>query len=323
MKFCNAVLVATLTVTGATAFVAPQHNVRSSAFKSSRKSAELGMSLVDVFRPKKSESISIPPPEYISEGQVRSLFYLWNDALATGDSRIVARRYAHDAVLLPTVSDEPRTNHDGIKEYFDNFLKLKPQGVILEGHIKIGSGFAKDSGIYEFSMGADGSKVKARYSFIYTYDEDTETWQIAHHHSSFMPESVITGSVEIRKEQVQNLFHLWNDALATGDADAVAKRYAKNAVLLPTVADEPRTDYDGIRDYFRGFLKLKPQGKILESHVTTGPNWAKDVGVYEFHMRSNGSKVKARYSFVYTREDGVWKVAHHQLRYCLCCCCLV
>jgi hypothetical protein len=35
---------------------------------------------------------------------VRSLFTLWNDALATGDSRIVAGRYANGATLLPTVS---------------------------------------------------------------------------------------------------------------------------------------------------------------------------------------------------------------------------
>jgi len=46
-------------------------------------------------------------PQTISEGQVRSLFYLWNDALATGDSRIVAKRYSSDAMLLPTVSDVP------------------------------------------------------------------------------------------------------------------------------------------------------------------------------------------------------------------------
>ena len=56
---------------------------------------------------------------------VRSLFYLWNDALATGDSRIVAARYAPDAVLLPTVSDTPRTNPEAIKDYFDAFLQKK------------------------------------------------------------------------------------------------------------------------------------------------------------------------------------------------------
>jgi hypothetical protein len=39
----------------------------------------------------------------ITNEQVRALFGLWNDALATGDSRIVASRYAHGATLLPTV----------------------------------------------------------------------------------------------------------------------------------------------------------------------------------------------------------------------------
>ena len=63
----------------------------------------------------------------VSEEKIRSLFYLWNDALATGDSRLVAKRYASDAILLATVSDEPRTDPKGIKNYFDNFLKLKPQ----------------------------------------------------------------------------------------------------------------------------------------------------------------------------------------------------
>jgi hypothetical protein len=36
-------------------------------------------------------------------------------------------------------------------------------------------------------MGADGTKVKARYTFVYVF-EDGE-WKISHHHSSIMPES--------------------------------------------------------------------------------------------------------------------------------------
>lgn len=79
------------------------------------------------------------------EQEIRALFSLWNNALATGDSRLVAARYAKDAVLLPTVSDTPRTTPELIKDYFDAFLKRKPQGVITEGYIKIGDGFAKDS----------------------------------------------------------------------------------------------------------------------------------------------------------------------------------
>ena len=145
----------------------------------------------------------------LTEPEVRALFQLWNDALATGDSRIVAKRYSSDPMLLPTVSDLPRTDYDGIKDYFDTFLQLEPQGTILQGKIRIGNGWAQDAGIYEFTMRATGAKVKARYSFVYIYENGQ--WKISHHHSSTMPE----GKVEMEQSQVRNLFHLWNDALDT------------------------------------------------------------------------------------------------------------
>eukprot|EP00532_Pseudo-nitzschia_australis_P014240 CAMPEP_0168284040 /NCGR_PEP_ID=MMETSP0141_2-20121125/23277_1 /TAXON_ID=44445 /ORGANISM="Pseudo-nitzschia australis, Strain 10249 10 AB" /LENGTH=490 /DNA_ID=CAMNT_0008227983 /DNA_START=380 /DNA_END=1852 /DNA_ORIENTATION=+ len=247
----------------------------------------------------------------ISPEEVRSLFSLWNNALATGDSRLVASRYAtkSGAVLLPTVSDTPRTDFGSIKDYFDAFLKKQPQGEILEGNIRIGNGWAQDAGIYEFTMGAEGgAKVKGRYTYTYVM-EDGE-WKIAHHHSSVMPEGIDIAT-SITKSEVQGLFHLWNDALATGDSGLVASRYASKGVLLPTVSDVPRDDFDSIKNYFDAFLLKQPQGKILESFVTIGTNWAQDVGIYEFTMGDTGAKVKARYSFVYTHEGGQWKIAHH------------
>jgi hypothetical protein len=51
-----------------------------------------------------STSSSTAKKSDITPEQVRNLFGLWNDALATGDSRIVASRYAPGATLLPTVS---------------------------------------------------------------------------------------------------------------------------------------------------------------------------------------------------------------------------
>jgi len=160
----------------------------------------------------------------------------------------------------------------------------------------------------QFTMGATGDIVKARYSFVYVWEDGA--WKISHHHSSAMPEASMIGQA-ITQEEVKELFNLWNDALATLDSDVVAKRYAKEAVLLPTVSDIPRTDYDSIKDYFDQFLLKKPQGKILESYQVVGDKWCKDVGIYEFTMGSDGSKVEARYSFVYVFEDGEWKIAHH------------
>ena len=132
------------------------------------------------------------------------------------------------------VSDIPRTDFDSIKDYFDSFLLKKPQGEILEGYIRIGDGWAQDNGIYEFTMGATGDVVKARYSFMYVQDDDGK-WKIGHHHSSQMPEG-ITVAQQIDENQVRNLFNLWNDALATKDPKVVASRYTKDAVLLPTVS---------------------------------------------------------------------------------------
>jgi uncharacterized protein (TIGR02246 family) len=245
--------------------------------------------------------------EPITEKEVRGLFNLWNDALASKSPEKVAARYSKESVLLPTVSDVPRNDYLGKVDYFTNFLKLEPQGEILEGNIIIGTNWAQDAGIYEFTFGANGQKVKGRYTYVYVF-EDGE-WKISQHHSSVMPEA---GKPQpISEEEVRNLFQLWNSALATEDPDAVAKRYASKAVLLPTVSDVPRTDYGLIKDYFVGFLKKKPQGEILESNVTIGHNWCQDAGIYEFTMGATGDKVKGRYSFVYVWEDGQWKISHH------------
>ena len=61
----------------------------------------------------------------ITESEVRDLFGLWNSALATLDPKKVATRYAKKSVLLPTVSDTPRTDFASKEDYFTNFLKLK------------------------------------------------------------------------------------------------------------------------------------------------------------------------------------------------------
>ena len=62
-----------------------------------------------------------------------------------------------------------------------------------------------------------------------------------------MPEGMTPIGEDITKEQVRDLFSLWNDALQTGDSAKVAARYARKAVLLPTVSDVPRTDADSIK----------------------------------------------------------------------------
>jgi len=119
---------------------------------------------------------------------VEELFDAWNNALQTGDAKKVAAMYAEDAVLLPTVSNLPRTTPAEIEDYFEHFLQKKPYGIIKQRNIKQGCNKLTDAGIYDFEGVSDGRKevVPARYTFVYEYRNGE--WKIVHHHSSMMPE---------------------------------------------------------------------------------------------------------------------------------------
>ena len=245
----------------------------------------------------------------ITEEEVRALFDVWNNALQTLDPDTVADLYSKDGNLLPTLSDQQRTTHEEIADYFVKFLALEPVGEILSGEVMVGHNWAQDAGIYQFTMGVDGSVAKGRYTFVYIWEDGA--WKISQHHSSLMPESSNVAPTDgVTEEDVRALFGLWNDALQTGDPDTVARRYTKDAVLLPTVSDVPRDTHELIEDYFVKFLAGKPTGEILESFVHIGHDWVSDVGIYEFTFE-DGSKVKGRYSYVYAMEDGEWKIMHH------------
>jgi uncharacterized protein (TIGR02246 family) len=246
--------------------------------------------------------------EPITHEEVRGLFDVWNAALQTGDPYKVATLYTKNVGnLLPTLSDRHRETFNDIADYFVDFLKYEPVGKIISGSTIVGTNFAQDAGIYEFTMGTTGAVVRGRYTFVYVFEDGK--WSIAQHHSSMMPEASKTEA--ITEQEVKNLFQLWNEALKTQDPDAVTKRYAKEGVLLPTMSDTPRDTYDLIKDYFVKFTKDAPSGEILESYVTIGDNWCSDVGIYEFTMRNTGQQVKGRYSFVYVFEDGQWMISHH------------
>jgi uncharacterized protein (TIGR02246 family) len=121
-----------------------------------------------------------------TEGEIAGLFDRWNASLATLDPDQVVANYAPDAVLLPTVSNTPRTNHAEIRAYFTDFLKKTPQGRIDRRIVKIGCNVVQDVGVYTFSL-KGGQKVQARYTFVYEFRNGQ--WVIAHHHSSAMPET--------------------------------------------------------------------------------------------------------------------------------------
>jgi uncharacterized protein (TIGR02246 family) len=121
----------------------------------------------------------------------------------------------------------------------------------------------------------------------------------------------------VTKAQVLGLFDTWNAALRTGDPRKVADLYAKDAVLLPTVSDHVRTDRAEIVDYFEHFLRNKPVGTKIDSHVNIlDRDTVIDTGVYEFTLTDPGtgarSTVEARYTYAYEKQpDGSWLIVNH------------
>lgn len=119
------------------------------------------------------------------DATIAGLFDRWNGSLKTLDAERVTANYTEDAVLLATVANTPRTNHEQIKHYFEGLLKKQPTGVIDSRIIRVDCNTAFDIGTYTFTF-KDGKQLPARYTFIYEYRDGK--WLIAHQHSSAMAE---------------------------------------------------------------------------------------------------------------------------------------
>jgi uncharacterized protein (TIGR02246 family) len=120
-----------------------------------------------------------------SEKKIAALFDRWNASLLSGDPRTVAANYAEDAILLPTVSEQPMLSPSEIEAYFEHFLPDQPSGKVDLRRIYLGCNAAVDAGLVTFTFGKTGQVIPARY--VFTYRWDGERWLITSHHSSAYP----------------------------------------------------------------------------------------------------------------------------------------
>tara|TARA_B000000437_G_scaffold174833_1_gene130720 strand:- start:331 stop:699 length:369 start_codon:yes stop_codon:yes gene_type:complete len=121
----------------------------------------------------------------MSDSHIAALFEEWNTALQTGEPKNVTALYESNAILLPTISNQVRHNHEEIEDYFIHFLAKSPKGVINESNIRTFGNIAINSGIYTFTF-SDGNSVQARFTYVYRWNG--QRWLIVEHHSSALPE---------------------------------------------------------------------------------------------------------------------------------------
>lgn len=112
------------------------------------------------------------------------------------------------------------------------------------------------------------------------------------------------------KSEVAALFDRWNASLLSGDPKKVVANYAPGSVLLPTVSNRARFTAAEKEAYFAHFLVRRPEGTIDDRVIDVDCNSATDAGLYTFRF-SDGTSVKARYSFSYRRIGSQWLITSH------------
>jgi uncharacterized protein (TIGR02246 family) len=125
-----------------------------------------------------------------TQADIERQFDLFNAAWATKDPDRVTALFTRDPVLLATVSNKPRTNPAEVRDYFVSFLKNEPRGRIDTSTVEIDCDTASRLGTWSVMLTNPQTRaqstVKARYSFIYRYEDGA--WKIDHLHSSMNPE---------------------------------------------------------------------------------------------------------------------------------------
>lgn len=106
------------------------------------------------------------------------------------------------------------------------------------------------------------------------------------------------------------LLDAWADAFNTHEPARVAALYADDALLHGTSLASLRVGIEQIRRYFRGTSTVE----FGERHVVRlADDCLLGAGHYRFSRIHDGrqSVTPARFTFVFQRREGAWKVLHH------------
>jgi uncharacterized protein (TIGR02246 family) len=243
----------------------------------------------------------------------RQNFNKWNSALQTKNPKTVADIYhSQELSFLPTVSPQHIKDYGSTEEYFTAFVQKNPYGTITDDSIQVyGNGEAYlHSGMYTFELGDAGARTPVKARFSYVWKNVNGQWKITHHHSSVRPAG--PDMLQLARDN----FKRWNDSLQTKDPKKVAALYSNDGLsFLPTVSPQHIKGTDSTEEYFIAFVQKNPFGTITDDSVTVfddGESYLHS-GMYTFELGDAGARtpVEARFSYVWRKEGGDWKITHH------------
>jgi len=114
------------------------------------------------------------------------------------------------------------------------------------------------------------------------------------------------------KEDVAAATAKWAEVFTDDNPDPILALYDKEAVMWGTLSPARRDNPAAIRDYFEKAFKALPGHKVTfgDQSIRVYGNTAINTGYYTFSFVKDGkpTSLPARYSFVYVKRNGDWKI---------------
>ena len=117
------------------------------------------------------------------------------------------------------------------------------------------------------------------------------------------------------KEDVAAATAKWAEVFVLDDPDPILALYDDEGVLWGTLSPTRRDTPEALRDYFVKAFKALPGHKVTfgDQLIRVYGNTAINTGYYTFSFVKDGNptSLPARYSFVYVKRNGDWKIVDH------------
>ena len=105
------------------------------------------------------------------------------------------------------------------------------------------------------------------------------------------------------------LLQEWTSAVKSGDPKRVTSLYRDDGILLGTFSNKERVGHELILEYFENLLKSPVEVQIVSENPHVLESAAVNTGHYNFV--TGGKTINARFSFVYHKSNGEWKITSH------------
>jgi uncharacterized protein (TIGR02246 family) len=127
--------------------------------------------------------------------EIAAITSQWQAAIAAGNADAIAAHYAHDAVLMPAMSQDVLTGQAAIRAYFAEFAGRHPVPVATSSTIMTGCGMASDVGTMNYRVTGQrkGTRmlVGGRSSTVFVARDGR--WLIAQQSLALLPQAYRSG----------------------------------------------------------------------------------------------------------------------------------